>query len=97
MLPKQKRLSAREVREVLKKGRAVRSGTASARFLSAASAKAAVVVSNKVAKKATERNTLRRTVYRLLPALPKGKHVVLFIQKKDFDFSDVLSLCSKLS
>jgi ribonuclease P protein component len=97
MLPKRSRLSAQEVKDVLSKGRSARAGAVSARFLPGGSSKASIVVSKAVAKKATERNRLRRAGYRALPTLPRNMHLVLFIQKKDFNAGDIETLCSKLS
>ncbi len=98
MLPKKSRLTAREVRATLKEGKSVRKSSVSARFVPTAKAgKAAIVVSTKVARQATERNRLRRLGYAALPTpLPKG-NLVLFIQTPDFKTADILSLCSILS
>lgn len=96
MLPKHSRLTAREVRAILKGGRSVRGGGVSAKFTPASKGKAAIVVSAKVAKKATERNALRRAAYRALPSLPKA-HIVFFIQTKTFDPDELANLCSRLS
>ena len=98
MLPKTSRLSASEVREILKSGRSVRLGTLSAKYVVSAHTKAAVVVSAKVAKNAVERNRLRRDAYRVLRAsLPKGVHVVFFLHKPALDPLELSSLCLKLS
>ena len=67
------------------------------RYTKAASGKAAVVVSTKVAKKATERNTLRRAGYAALHTLPPRTHLVVFIQSKQINPRDIALLCSKLS
>ena len=97
MLPKQARLSAAEVREVLKSGRSLRAGALSIKYTKAAKAKAAVVVSTKVAKRAVDRNRLRRAGYRALAHLPPRIHAVLFIHEQSFDALAAASLCSKLS
>ena len=97
MLSKTNRLSASEVREILKSGRSVRLGTLSAKYVIAARSKAAVVVSAKVAKNAVERNRLRRAAYRVLRAsLPKGVRVVFFLHKPALDPLELSSLCLKL-
>ncbi len=97
MLSKTNRLSASEVREILKNGRSVRLGTLSAKFIKGPSAKAAVVVSAKVVKNAVERNTLRRAAYLALRAsLPKGVQVVFFLHKPVLDKNELNSLCLKL-
>lgn len=107
MLPKNLRLTSTEVRAVLHKGRPVRVGGVSARYTSnkaigpAQASKAAVVVSTKVAKKAVERNRLRRMGYKTLAAhwhtLPRGIHLVLFIGRADADLGDIIELCLRLS
>ena len=97
MLRKKARLSASEVREIIKSGRSVRLGTLSAKFKESASSKAAVVVSAKVAKNAVERNTLRRAAYLALrSSLPKGVHVVFFLHKPVLDKNELNALCLKL-
>lgn len=98
MLAKKQKLTAVQVREILKSGRSVRSGTLSAKFKTAAGAKAAVVVSTKVAKSAVERNRLRRAAYRTLrTSLPKNMHVVFFLHKPTLDPQELHALCLKLS
>ena len=99
MLPKSRRLTAREVREVLKEGRSERAGGVSARYTGSQGSKVSVVVSSKVARLAVQRNTLRRKGYRALAQLknlPKV-HMVVFILRKDFNPADITLLCSKLS
>jgi|SRR3989344_2040343 len=97
MLSKTNKLSASEVREIIKSGRSVRLGTLSAKFKESASSKAAVVVSAKVAKKAVERNRLRRAAYLALRAsLPSGVHAVFFLHKPIFDKNELNALCLKL-
>jgi len=98
MLPKRQRLTAAEVREILKSGRSARTATLSAKFISSKERKAAVVVSTKVAKSAVMRNRLRRAAYDALrPVLPAGKSTVLFLHKPALDKDELISLCSKLS
>ncbi|MSR70608.1 ribonuclease P protein component [Candidatus Kaiserbacteria bacterium] len=98
MLPKHKRLTAAEVREILKSGRSARSSTLSAKYVPSPSARAAVVVSKKVAKTAVLRNKLRRAAYDALgPLLPAQKNIVLFLHKPALDIHELTSLCSKLS
>lgn len=98
MLAKKHRLGAVQVREILKSGRSIRFGTLSAKFEAASTAKAAVVVSTKVAKSAVERNRLRRAAYRALrTSLPKNIHVVFFLHKPVLDPQELNSLCLKLS
>ena len=103
MLPKTKRLTAQEVREVLKLGKPVRAGAVSARYtvgtaaLPEQASKAAVVVSTKVARSAVARNKLRRLGYAALTTLPARTHLVVFIQSKDVTPADIATLCSKLS
>ncbi len=87
MLPKRKRLSAHEVEEVLARGVSVRSPIAagqkpliSAKFLAIPGPfRAAVVVPKSLARKATERNRLRRAVYRAIAGSPAPKKVILAV------------------
>ncbi len=82
MLAKSRRLSASEVRDILKKGAPRRAGHLSARVVSGPSPlRAAAVVSKKVAKGAVERNRLRRALYRALREVDGGGCAVIFIQK----------------
>lgn len=99
MLPARKRLAAAEVREILKSGKAVRSGHLLLKYCPARSGAAAVVVSKKVAKSAVARNRIRRSIYReLARALPATKHIVILVQKNMPEYSaDIETLCSKLS
>jgi ribonuclease P protein component len=98
MLAKHTRLTAAEVREILKSGRSARSGSLSAKYKVISPAKAAVVVSSKVAKSAVSRNRLRRKAYAILKeALPKGVQSVFFLHKPAFDSTELIELCSKLS
>lgn len=97
MLPKRSRLTAQEVRDVMKAGRSARVLGLSAKIMPAASPKIAVVISKKVAPGAVERNRLRRLVYRSLPPpLPRAR-VVLFVQSAALTPEAVTQLCSQLS
>lgn len=98
MLPKKSRLTAAEVRDVLASGRSARAGALSAKYIKGRGAKAAAVVSSRVAKSAVNRNRLRRALYEALrTVLPRDTKVVVFLQKPAFDREDVATLCSKLS
>lgn len=98
MLPKKTRLTAEEVRAILKDGRPARSATLSAKYKVKSPAKAAVVVSSKVAKSAVDRNRLRRAAYAVLAGkLPKGLQVVFFLHKPVLNPIELTELCSKLS
>ncbi len=98
MLAKTARLTAAEVREILKNGRSVRSATLSAKYVPVVGAKAAVVVSSKVAKTAVLRNKLRRAAYLTLRSiLPHNRHVVFFLHKPLVDEKELTQLCLKLS
>ncbi len=82
MLPKRRRLSAREVKDVMAKGRSLRASLLSAKYISGGSLlRASAVVSKKVAKKAVERNRLRRALYRALATHGGTGTAVIFIQK----------------
>ena len=79
---KSRRLSATEVREVLKLGRSKRATYLSMKFLATDTPlQVAVVVSKATAKGAVERNRLRRALYRALPPLQKSGKAVIFLQK----------------
>lgn len=83
MLPKRLRLSAAEVKEVLARGKSMRVGAYTAKYLAGRSPLGvAVIVSKKVARKATTRNSLRRKAYRDLAsvALPAGGSLALFVR-----------------
>lgn len=82
MLPKQRRLVAAEVREVLRKGRSTRASFLSFKHLAGLfPLRVAVVVPKSVAKKATERNRIRRAVYRALTPFGGVGMGVVFVQK----------------
>lgn len=89
MLAKQQRLSRREFDRVFQHG--VRSHTPYGQviYTSAPSAKAAVVVSKKVAKSAVERNRLRRRVYSILEntTLPPA-HYIFILKPSIRDIKD---------
>lgn len=97
MLPKRQRLTAEEVRAVLKNGKSIRGRFISARYARGKDSKAAIVVSSKIERRAAHRNHLRRKGYGSLGSLPRGIHVVIFINKKEFDPEEISSICSKLS
>lgn len=63
-------------------GRSSRASLLSAKYIaSKAPLRAAVVVSKKVAKKAVDRNRLRRAVYRALASVSGTGDIVVFVQK----------------
>ena len=104
MLAKEARLTAAEVREILKSGRSARTATLSAKYRVSVennpvvTSKAAVVISKKVAKTAVLRNRLRRTAKRILrTSLPRGVQVVFFLHKPLVDEKELNLLCLKLS
>ena len=82
MLPKRRRLSAREVKEVMTRGRSRRASLLSAKYVAGTSPlRSSAVVSKKVAKKAVERNRLRRALYRALATYKGTGTAVIFVQK----------------
>ena len=96
MLSKKHRLTAPQVREILKTGRSLRVSAVSLKYAPAKLGAAAVVVSKRVVGKATGRNALRRAAYKALPSpLPKA-NLVFFVQKSTFDPKEISVLCSKL-
>jgi ribonuclease P protein component len=98
MLPKKQRLTAAEVRAILKSGTSARGSRVSAKYVKVPGSKAAVVVSKKVAKTAVLRNRLRRMGYEALKvSLPSGLHLVLFVLSPEVQASDIATLCSRLS
>jgi ribonuclease P protein component len=82
MLPKHRRLQAREVKNVMAQGRSARATYLSAKQLPGTIPfRAAAVVSKKVAKTAVQRNRVRRALYRALQGIQgSGTHVV-FVHK----------------
>ena len=77
-------MSAAEVREVLARGKSFRVGPYTGKVLAGrAVLGVAVIVSKKVARKATSRNTLRRRAYTELESLtlPPSGSLALFVQK----------------
>ena len=83
MPPKKARLTASEVREVLARGKSIRVGVFSGKWIDGGPRKVAVVVAKKQAKTAVARNRLRRAAYRELPALdvPASGRTVLFVRR----------------
>jgi ribonuclease P protein component len=96
MLPKNARMSASLVRGIIREGKSARAAGLSVKYQAAASPKVAVVVSKKIAPGATERNRLRRLVFRSLPKTLPRAHMVLFVQSKAVDGTSVATLCSQL-
>lgn len=70
------------MREIIANGRPSRASLLSLKYSAGPKPlRAAVVVSKKVAKKAVERNRLRRAVYRALAPLTFKGDAVIFVQK----------------
>lgn len=88
MLPKKNRLSRRVIREVIKKGKTVRSGNISLKYLIFSPQKPlfSFVVSLKTVKNAASRNKLKRrgraVVFGLLPSIKEGYRAVIFFGKE---------------
>jgi ribonuclease P protein component len=83
MLSKKSRIGRRGLEEVLRAGKSFRTSYFSIKYLYSESAlQCAVVLSKKIAKKAVERNRVRRAVYRALaPHTSKRKgRMVVFVQ-----------------
>ncbi len=82
MLKKSRRLTAGEVRDIIKTGHPRRAGHLSARLVPGTTPlRAAAVISKKVAKSAVERNRQRRALYRALREIEASGSAVIFIQK----------------
>jgi ribonuclease P protein component len=88
MLRKTRRLRSAEVREIIARGKGARHGAISLKYLdNKGFFRAAAVVSKATAKRAVERNRLRRTLYRVLATLAPqevqkldGKMLVFFVR-----------------
>jgi ribonuclease P protein component len=88
MLPKRKRLSATQVAAILKGGRSASGSLLSMKYMAQLSGfNAVVIVPKSLARKAVDRNRLRRAVYRALyPLLPpragqSGIQALFFVRK----------------
>ena len=82
MLPKSRRLTSQEVRVVLKTGRSRRGDLLSSKYVALPTPlRVSAVVSKATAKRAVERNRLRRALYRALMPIQGTGHMVIFIQK----------------
>jgi ribonuclease P protein component len=80
MLPKRRRLTATEVKDILARGRSLRAGVLSAKYVTATHPlRVSVVVSKKVAKRAVDRNRARRAVYRALSQVDAKGIAVIFV------------------
>lgn len=83
MLPKRSRLRAAEVKEVLARGKTLRVGAYSGKYLEGrAPLGVAVIVYKKHVRTAVARNRLRRKTYRELTTLPLPAHgaLALFVR-----------------
>ncbi|MFZ3020424.1 MAG: ribonuclease P protein component [Minisyncoccia bacterium] len=87
MLPKKNRLSKKEILELLPKAKTVRGNFLFLKFKYVDAGKpfkAGVSISKKVAKKAVERNKVRRIIYRVLSQRIKNiesSHIFFIINK----------------
>lgn len=102
-------MSAAQVREVLAKGRSAREGVLSVKYVvNKGDFAAAVVAPKSVAKRAVDRNRLRRALYRSMAALPKSTSAfrdikaVFFIQRMPKPLQptlgvDLMALIKKLN
>lgn len=78
MLPKKRRLTSAEVREVIAHGSSLRGGVVSLKYVTnKGDFKVAMVASKSVAKRAVDRNRLRRALYRAFTTLPPEAITVL--------------------
>jgi ribonuclease P protein component len=81
MLPKRRRLSAKEVRDIIAGGSSARATLLSAKYFAGPlPLRTAAVVSKKIAKKAVVRNRLRRALYRALASYKGTGLAVIFVQ-----------------
>ncbi len=82
MLSKSRRLTSNDVTRVLKQGRSKRALFLSMKFLELQTPlRTSAVVSKSVARRAVERNRLRRAVYQALTPLSGHGYAVVFVQK----------------
>lgn len=83
MLPKVRRLSSPEVKVVLARGRSRRATHLSMKYLASPTPlKTSVIVPKSLAKRAVERNRLRRAVYHTLAPYKGTGSAIIFVQKK---------------
>ena len=81
MLPKRRRLSAREVKEVMTRGRSRRASLLSAKYVAGTSPlRSSAVVSKKVAKKAVKKAT--KTVKKAVKKAPAKKKTAKKAKRK---------------
>ena len=83
MLPKRSRLRALEVKEVLARGKSLKVGPYTGKYLDGRAPRGvAVIVSKKTARLATKRNRMRRKAYRDLKGvdLPHKGLLALFVR-----------------
>ena len=107
MLPKKNRLNTKDISFLIKKGQGLSSPLFSIKYLykKEAESKFTIIVSNKITKKAHERNLLKRRVkniiYKNLNNIKKGYHVAIFLKletkNKNFSFieDDIITLFKK--
>lgn len=101
MLPKANRLSNGELAKVKEEGKMQKSGEVAFLFtvVPEEGVKAGIVVSSRVARRATERNRIKRklreAVRELVPLLKKGSRVVILSRRKVL-FIDYRKLVSDL-
>lgn len=95
MLPKKERISRKKFNELFTQSKIFSRGSFFVVKTTAEDGfRAAVVVSKKVAKKATERNRIKRQLYALISAKKRaipslsGSYIFLF-QKKPLTFADI--------
>jgi ribonuclease P protein component len=83
MLVKARRLSALEVKDVLKRGRSRRATYLSVKLISSnIPLKTSVIVPKSVEKGAVGRNRLRRAVYHALTPFSGSGQAIVFVQRK---------------
>lgn len=84
MIPKEKRLKRQDVEYILKKGSSITTTLLVARFMKAEEARFAVITSSRLAKKAVERNRIKRRINEAIRLkMPKDLRVsAILIPKK---------------
>ncbi len=84
MFKKKQRFNRKDFKKVFKEGKRINNKNISISYIYNDKTKTSVVVGKKIAKKATERNLLRRRVYFILRKnfdLVKNKQIIVFVKK----------------
>jgi len=99
MLPQKNRLNRKDFLLVKKNGKKIFLSDFLVYYLSSDQQKVSVVVSKKIAKKATQRNKLRREIYDYFkkPRVNPTRNLIIYPQKHEISLSDLDQVLSKIS